>query len=416
MSDALPLPPRPDLAQYRKLAKELKEACRSGDPAAIGAWVDRVAPRDADRLLRRWTEFRAAQKHKDPCALTRAQFFLAREHGFASWPKFAEAVEEIAREGSPVSIFENAADAVVAGDIETLRRLLREHPELTTARSAREHRSTLLHYVSANGVEDFRQKTPPNIVEIAALLLDAGADVNAESEAYGGGSDTLGLTATSIHPQIARLQIPLLELLVERGARIRGEHAVKSCLDNGQPEGAQFYAAHGAPLDPQAAAGLGRLDALERFHAQGKLVDECLLYAAGFGRKEAVEFLLDHGIPVDARNDGDQTALHWAAYGGEFEIVRLLLDRGAPLDLRDRHFGGTPLELAIETWANSPFAVDREGAARCIALLVRAGARLDPEAAHSDERRRRAIEKALADPAMSVALGGTPQNKYLSPN
>jgi hypothetical protein len=27
--------------------------------------------------------------------------------------------------------------------------------------STRAHRSTLLHYISANGVEDFRQKTPP---------------------------------------------------------------------------------------------------------------------------------------------------------------------------------------------------------------------------------------------------------------
>ena len=38
-------------------------------------------------------------------------------------------------------------------------------PELIRQRSSREHRSTLLHYVSANGIEDFRQRTPPNIVD-----------------------------------------------------------------------------------------------------------------------------------------------------------------------------------------------------------------------------------------------------------
>ena len=58
-------------------------------------------------------------------------------------------------------------------------------------------RRPLLHYVAANGVEDFRQKTPDNIVEIAELLLDAGAEVNAESNAYGGGCTALGLVATS---------------------------------------------------------------------------------------------------------------------------------------------------------------------------------------------------------------------------
>ena len=60
--------------------------------------------------------------------------------------------------------FEAAADAVVSGDITALAKLLSENPALVTERSPREHRSTLLHYVSANGIEDFRQKTPQNIV------------------------------------------------------------------------------------------------------------------------------------------------------------------------------------------------------------------------------------------------------------
>src|SRR6266481_8876752 len=37
--DALPLPPRPHLEQYRKLAKDLVKACRSSDPDAIRAWT-----------------------------------------------------------------------------------------------------------------------------------------------------------------------------------------------------------------------------------------------------------------------------------------------------------------------------------------------------------------------------------------
>src|SRR5579863_9397047 len=104
---------------------------------------------------------------------------------------------------SPIAKFEAAADAIVTGDIATLSRFLDDDPQLVGVRSTREHRATLLHYVSANGVEDVRQKTPKNILDITKILLNAGADVNAECDAYGGGAATLGLVATSIHPERA---------------------------------------------------------------------------------------------------------------------------------------------------------------------------------------------------------------------
>src|SRR5213078_1108552 len=210
MSDAIPLPAHPDLDQYKKLAKELLRACKADDPGAVRDWAARWRA-DAIPLA---TKIRAEKIAK----LADAQFFLARAHGFESWPKFAKHVDALKRAGSRDAIFEAAADAVVSGDVETLARLLRENPDLVRQRSSREHRSTLLHYVSANGVEDFRQKTPRNIVEITTLLLNAGADVNAESDAYGGRSTTLGLTATSCHPEAAGVQRPLMELLIEHGA------------------------------------------------------------------------------------------------------------------------------------------------------------------------------------------------------
>ena len=91
----------------------------------------------------------------------------------------------------PHSSFEAAADAIVSGAVAALERLLHDDPELVRARSTREHRATLLHYVSANGVENYRQKTPANAVEVAKLLLDAGAEVDAAADMYGGGSTTL---------------------------------------------------------------------------------------------------------------------------------------------------------------------------------------------------------------------------------
>ena len=224
MSDAVPLPPRPSLEYYKKLARDLQQACHAHDVAAIRAWAarwmervaelraDTVPPEaiaaEVDRLVRRWNEAQTKNARVGSCLLTDAQFFVAREHGFESWPKFVAHVELLTRNGSPVSTFEEAADAIVRGDTARLAVLLEQRPNLVHERSTRDHRSTLLHYVSANGVEDFRQKTPPNIVEIAGMLINAGADVNAASEAYGGGSTTLGLVATSIHPSAAGVQIP----------------------------------------------------------------------------------------------------------------------------------------------------------------------------------------------------------------
>ena len=37
--DALPLTPHPNLAHYRKIAKDLVKACKSTDPSAIRAWA-----------------------------------------------------------------------------------------------------------------------------------------------------------------------------------------------------------------------------------------------------------------------------------------------------------------------------------------------------------------------------------------
>ena len=39
MSDALPLPPRPNLEQYKKRAKDLVKICKSADRDALRAWA-----------------------------------------------------------------------------------------------------------------------------------------------------------------------------------------------------------------------------------------------------------------------------------------------------------------------------------------------------------------------------------------
>ncbi len=438
MSDALPLPPRPYLEQYKKLAKEFQDACTSGD-GAIRDWAVRWAETLArlhrhaitpdvrqeihwstERVERQWHKIRKSKDRLTRCTVADAQFFVARCHGFASWSRFVRHVKTLPLANSPVSNFEAAVDAIVSGNIRTLAKLLHDHPELVRARSTREHRSTLLHYVSANGVEDFRQKTPKNILEITTLLLNAGADVNAESDAYGGRSTTLGLTATSWHPEHAGLQLPLIELLIDHGAVIDGPDggsAVNGCLHNGRGEAAEFFATRGAHLDLEGAAGVGRLDVVKSFFnhdgglkppATEQQAKDGFAWACEFGRTSVVEFLLERGVKIDAKlkHDG-QTGLHWAACGGHAETVDALLRRGARVDAKDDSYGGTPLGWTLYAWGNAAEHEIRRGHYyEVVARLIQGGSILDPQWYSDDEDRRRAVAKARSDPRMLAALRG----------
>jgi hypothetical protein len=339
-----------------------------------------------------------------------ARLIIPRNHHFRNWAKFQQFVEA-KKSDSDVAEFETAVDAIVAGDEGVLAMLLHEEPGLIEARSMRSHRSTLLHYVGSNGVEYFRQRTPPNIVRIAEVLLNAGAEVDAVADMYGG-STTLGLVATSIHPYLAGVLEPLLELLLKRGAAPdspmaspTGGSTVNACLANGRQKGAGLMAAHGARIDLEGAAGLGLLDVVKSyFNEDGSLKESAthiqmkdgFAWACEFGRTQVVEFLLDRGMEVNAslKHHG-QTGLHWAAAGGHADIVKLLLERHATVDARDESWKVTPLAWAISGWRNGA-----AGNRYCdvAALLVAAGAQVEPEWLAS--------EKIRADPGMLAALSG----------
>jgi ankyrin repeat protein len=275
-------------------------------------------------------------------------------------------------------------------------------------------------HANIDGVEDFRQKTPTNIVAIAKRLLDAGADVNAESDAYGGRSTTLGLTATSCHPQAAGVQLTLLDLLIEHGAMIDGpdgRSVVNACLHNGRGKAAQFLASRGARLDLEGAAGVGRLDIVKGFFGEDnrlkppatqKQMAAGFGWACEFGQTAVVEFLLQAGIDVGANRcpQDRETGLHWAAFEGHADIVRLLLDRGAPVDVRDKIHDGTPLDWALYGWGASGRKAELSAYFEVVALLARAGAKLEPKWYESDSERLRALKKVQADARMAAALRG----------
>jgi ankyrin repeat protein len=394
--------------QYKKLAKDLVRIAKSGDSAALSAWAKRwvealvklcglTIPPDMPVRVDQWAaqveEF--ARSHLagsagKPGTLAGAQFALARLHGFDNWPAFVSHIEDLRHSDSTTSNFEAAAEAIVNGDENALLTYLQIDLELVRARSTREHYATLLHYVAANGVEGWRQKTPPNIVEIAADLLDAGAEVDAVAQIYGG-STTLGLAATSIHPQRAGVQIALLQLLLDRGARMdrngsagNRQSLVKACLANGRGQAAEFLAARAAALDLESAAGVGAIDTVRSFFdTNGKLRPDAsdqqlsagFLWACQFGRNRVVEFLIDRGIDLTALDRNGQSALHHAVIGAQLETVKLLLKNGAPLELKNV-YGGTPLGQALWSAYNSDPARDY---VPIIEALIEAGAKIEPD-------------------------------------
>ena len=414
--DVVHLPFRASLEQYEEQANDLVNACTSGAPGAIRGWAARW-PAQADAIARFAQDMLAGSD----CPLSGAQSVVARVHGFESWSTFSAHLEDLARAGSPASYFEAAAEAIIAGDAAALEKLLREHPQLARARSTREHRATLLHYVAANGVENYRQRTPANAVQIAEILLDAGAEVDAEADMYDGGCTTLGLAATSIHPELAGVQNPLMQTLIDRGAVIdkprgagRTHSFVNGCLANGRAAAAEYLASHGARVDLDGAAGIGRLDLVTGFFdpvsalkppATDEQVRAGFVWACEFGRTAVVEFLLDRGVPPDARHDGI-TGLHWAALGGHTAIVSLLLDREARVNAVEERYNGTPLTWALYGWNDPPIGTDRDRYYDVIARLVRAGAEVNPDWIDDRADHTPFANRLRADARMRAALSG----------
>ncbi|MBS1566785.1 MAG: ankyrin repeat domain-containing protein, partial [Bacteroidetes bacterium] len=393
----LPFPSYSLMEQFDQQAKRLTDAGRKGEEALL------------HRIRQDFPVFLQLRERRnlrpDTFGQADARFVVARSYGFESWAKLTEFTARLNRQHSEVMQFESAANAIITGDIATLGALLRCNPELIHLRSMRVHQATLLHYISANGVENYRQRTPENIVPIAQLLLDAGAEVDAPHPGIAGGGTALGLVATSGHPHRAGVQIDLMKLLLSAGAAVdgipTGWQPLMAALANARPEAAALLAEHGACMTVVAAAGLGRMDWLMRFFdkkekfsppkpyvpiwhvpedPQAQLV-RALNYAGIYGHVDIAAFLVARDVPVGAQDEDGYTALHWAAHGGHIELLRWLLQQKAPLELKNC-YGGTVLGQTLwsvcnnaEGWGgNKPGFDYRE----IIALLLEAGARIEP--------------------------------------
>jgi hypothetical protein len=116
-------------------------------------------------------------------------------HGYPGWDAVAD--------DRPVPAFEAAPDAALCGDLVAVDASLRADPAMVGRRSHWGRRATLLNYLAANGVEIYHARVPANAADVARLLIDAGADVNARARMYGADLSTLALLRTSGPPPCA---------------------------------------------------------------------------------------------------------------------------------------------------------------------------------------------------------------------
>jgi ankyrin repeat protein len=65
------------------------------------------------------------------------------------------------------------------------------------------------------------------------------------------------------------------------------------------------------------------------------------------GDYSLVEYLIERGANISARDDNEATILHWAALYGDIKTVSLLISLGVDIDARD-YFGFTPLDYSYK--------------------------------------------------------------------
>lgn len=313
------LPPHPDLAQLKRRAKDLLRAAQAGDADA----VDRI---------------RAVS---EATTLAAAQLAIAREYGFASWPRLRDEVDarmlalgELADAFSRASIggdmrraarllreTPNLADssiaaAVVLGDADRVRAALRRDPT-HTARTDPRTGWTALHAACSSRWHQLEPDRADGLASVARLLLDAGADPTSPTPRLPGGrGGWLPLRCAIAVSNSGPSNRAIVELLLERGA---------------VPDDHDLYLAGFAHDRRQLLPLL-----IARTPKLAEIAEQALAAPISNDDSESARLLLEAGAdPRRYRDDeGRRTSIVWAALaaGDGSEMVELLLDHGADPD------------------------------------------------------------------------------------
>jgi hypothetical protein len=237
------------------------------------------------------------------------------------------------RESEPLGI--EVVDAVRRGDGGSLRHLLATNPALAREyiESADGSSRTLLHVVT-----DWPGFFPHGPV-IARLLIEAGADPDARTRGAGFAEASLHRTASSNDVEVAAV-------LIDAGADIElAEGSIGTPLDNAIGYGcwnvARLLVSRGARVDKLwHAAALGVHDRLidllgESPPSEGTLSEEALseafFLACSGGRRRAAELLLARAVDVNAApGHGDSPLEAAPGLGAQCEqLVEWLRTHGA---------------------------------------------------------------------------------------
>jgi hypothetical protein len=136
------------------------------------------------------------------------------------------------------------------------------------------------------------------------------------------------------------------------------ELAIEACGHTGQRDIVRLHLDCGAPQSLATSITLGDLERAKALleldpravHERGPHHFALAWYPAlGGAGAQAMEFLLDRGLPLEQHSKGT-TALHWAARVGDLDLIRLLIERGAAPGAVGYQFeraGQTPREMAL---------------------------------------------------------------------
>ncbi len=207
---------------------------------------------------------------------------------------------------------------VRGGDVELLRGLLSDNPDLAAARfAARGGTSTALHFVT-----DWPGFFP-NGPDIVKVLIDAGADPNALTT--GGGSETPGPgSETPLHYAASSDDVDVAAALIDGGADLETPGgSIGTQLDNAVGYAcwhvARLLVSRGARVDKLWHAGaLGMLDRLDELlvpETDPELISQGFWHACGAGRRRAAERLLNAGAELNWEPDYAQGTALDAATG-----------------------------------------------------------------------------------------------------
>jgi hypothetical protein len=225
---------------------------------------------------------------------------------------------------SPVTLAEDAPtavellNAVRGGDVNLVRRLLSENPDLARARfGARGGTRTALHFVT-----DWPGYFP-NGPDIVKVLIDAGADPNALTT--GGGSETPGPgSETPLHWAASSDDVDVAVALIDGGADLETpDGSIGTPLDNAVGYScwhvARLLVMRGARVDKLWHAGaLGMLDRLDDLlvpEIDQEQISQGFWHACVAGQRRAAERLLSAGADLNWEPDYAQGTALDAATG-----------------------------------------------------------------------------------------------------